>query len=375
MYYGLLDLAAGTAGKPPREGLRRSEFWAVRDVEFSLRRGECLGLIGRNGAGKTTLLRMLNGLIRPDAGSITMRGSVGALIALGAGVSDILTGRENIYCLAALRGLSRRETDHRLEEIIEFAEVQDAIDAPMGSYSSGMRVRLNFAVATALQPDILFLDEVLAVGDAAFREKCYHRISEMRKNAAVIFVSHNMEQVARISSRVLVMDKGQPAFLGDVSEAIDVYERLNKSSVQSTSDAGFTSLHAPVERFDARLVADAISTGDSIDLDAVIGCSQSMEAVQVKLVLYNRQGGFAADGVAGHGDGGIALEAGSNRLRLHVPTATLRNGSYALSVHVIDRDGDIVVWWHKNANLHVTGAYPGGVSDLSLPLVARRDGA
>ena len=148
-----------------REGLRDGEFWAVQDVSFELRRGECLGLIGHNGAGKTTLLKMLNGLIKPDAGSITMRGRVGALIALGAGFNPILTGRENIYINGSVLGLTKKEIDAKIDEIIDFAEIREFIDMPVQSYSSGMSVRLGFAVAANLEPDILILDEVLAVGD------------------------------------------------------------------------------------------------------------------------------------------------------------------------------------------------------------------
>ena len=149
---------------PHGAGLRPGEFWAVKDVSFKLRRGECLGLIGHNGAGKTTLLKMLNGLIKPDAESITMRGRVGALIALGAGFNPILTGRENIYINGSVLGLTKKEIDAKIDEIIDFAEIREFIDMPVQSYSSGMAGRLGFAVATALDPDVLIVDEVLAVG-------------------------------------------------------------------------------------------------------------------------------------------------------------------------------------------------------------------
>jgi lipopolysaccharide transport system ATP-binding protein len=144
--------------------LRKDEFWAVNDVSFELRRGECLGLIGRNGAGKTTLLKMLNGLMKPDQGRIEIRGRVGALIALGAGFNPILTGRENIYVNGSVLGLTKREIDEKIEGIIDFADIREFIDSPVQSYSSGMQVRLGFAVATALEPDILLLDEVVIAG-------------------------------------------------------------------------------------------------------------------------------------------------------------------------------------------------------------------
>ena len=170
LWYGVKDMTAELFGQSRAvDDLRKGEFWAVEDVSFAVRRGECVGLIGPNGAGKSTLLKMLNGLIKPDAGRITMRGRVGALIELGTGFNPILTGRENIYNNAAVLGLDKAFVDRRLDDIIAFAEIGDAIDAPVRSYSSGMKVRLGFAVAAHMEPDVLLIDEVLAVGDAGFR--------------------------------------------------------------------------------------------------------------------------------------------------------------------------------------------------------------
>lgn len=208
------------------DGLRPDEFYAVRDVSFELKRGECLGLIGHNGAGKTTLLKMLNGLIKPDAGRITMRGRVGALIALGAGFNPILTGRENIYINGSVLGLGRRQIDARLDEIIDFAGIGDFIDAPVQSYSSGMGVRLGFAVASTLDPDVMLLDEVLAVGDMEFQAKCLNKLGRMRaQGASFILVSHNMLNITRYCDRVLFMEKGREKFLGSTPEGIRLYER------------------------------------------------------------------------------------------------------------------------------------------------------
>src|SRR5262245_40699880 len=179
LWYGLKDATADVSGRRSLGKLRPDEFYAVDDVSFELKRGKCLGLVGPNGAGKTTLLKMLNGLIKPDKGRIEMRGRVCALIALGAGFSPILTGRENIYVNASILGLSKREIDAKLDNMIEFSEIGAFIDSPVQNYSSGMQMRLGFAVATALEPDVLLLDEVLAVGDASFRAKCYLRLGRM----------------------------------------------------------------------------------------------------------------------------------------------------------------------------------------------------
>ena len=185
LWYGVKDLVSGITGSQANRPLRDKEFWAVKDISFELRRGECLGLIGHNGAGKSTLLKILNGLINPDEGSVTMRGRVGALIELGAGFNPILTGRENIYNNGAVLGFTRKEIDAKVEEIIDFSEIREFIDMPVQNYSSGMKVRLGFSVAVQMEPDVLIIDEVLAVGDANFIVKSYNRINELIKTCAV----------------------------------------------------------------------------------------------------------------------------------------------------------------------------------------------
>jgi lipopolysaccharide transport system ATP-binding protein len=237
LWYGLKDLGNELRGH--RHGgngeLRPDEFWAVKDATFQLKRGECLGLIGRNGAGKTTLLRMLNGLIKPDQGRIELRGRVGALIALGAGFNPILTGRENVYVNASVLGLSKREIGEKLDEIIDFAEIGEFIDSPVQTYSSGMQVRLGFSVATALKPDILLLDEVLAVGDAAFRTKCFNRIQDIISDCAVIFVSHSMPQITRICSQLMLLSNGRILTQGpDLGQIIARYHRLSDTTAPSS---------------------------------------------------------------------------------------------------------------------------------------------
>ncbi|MDC7999274.1 ABC transporter ATP-binding protein [Gilvibacter sediminis] len=222
--YGLTDLFTNVLGGGKPDKLRPKEFWAVQDISFELRRGECLGLIGHNGAGKSTLLKMLNGLIRPDVGKITMKGRIGALIELGAGFNNILTGRENIYNNGAVLGLTKEEIDSKLEEIISFAELHEFIDMPVQHYSSGMKVRLGFAVAAQMNPDVLIIDEVLAVGDLGFVLKCFKTIDSILPNTAIVFVSHSMPMVSRICNHVILMDGGKSIFQGTaVSKAIDLY--------------------------------------------------------------------------------------------------------------------------------------------------------
>lgn len=252
LWYGVKDIAKeafGLSGGYDR--LRPEEFWAVNDVSFEVKRGQCLGLIGRNGAGKTTLLKMLNGLIKPDKGQIEMRGRVGALIALGAGFNPILTGRENIYVNGSILGLPKREIDNKIEEIIEFSEIRDFIDAPVQSYSSGMQVRLGFAIATTLTPDILLLDEVLAVGDTLFQAKCLQRIKDVQHSGGVILlVTHTLEHVAHYCNRAILLDKGILAMDGDASTTLttylqDISTNIDKNDNTTTSILNVTRTTSP----------------------------------------------------------------------------------------------------------------------------------
>ncbi|PKQ46709.1 ABC transporter ATP-binding protein [Confluentibacter flavum] len=224
LWYGVKDLVSNVYGNKNERALRNKEFWAVKDVSFQLRRGECLGLIGHNGAGKSTLLKILNGLLMPDAGKVTIKGRVGALIELGAGFNPILTGRENIYNNGAVLGFTKKEINAKVEDIIDFAEIREFIDMPVQNYSSGMKVRLGFAVAAQMEPDVLIIDEVLAVGDLGFIMKCFKTIDNLLDNTAIIYVSHNMPTVSRLCDHVILMEKGKSVFQGDeVGKAIDLY--------------------------------------------------------------------------------------------------------------------------------------------------------
>lgn len=230
--YGASDIIRSTLGLSINKDLRPQEFWAVNNVSFELRRGECIGLIGHNGAGKSTLLKVLNGLYAPDKGQIVMRGKIGALIELGAGFNPILTGRENIFNNASILGFTKKEVEEKIESIIDFSEIRDFIDTPVQNYSSGMKVRLGFAVAAHLEPDILIIDEVLAVGDLGFVLKCFSKIDELLPNTAVIFVSHSMPMVSRICNEIILMDHGKVEYQGkEIGKGIQLY--YNKFSNNS----------------------------------------------------------------------------------------------------------------------------------------------
>lgn len=215
----------------------RRILWALRDVSFRVEPGESLGLIGPNGSGKTTTLRLLSNITRPTRGKIAVHGRTASLIELGAGFHPELTGLENVYLNGAILGLKRREIKHRLDEIIAFSGLERFIDTPVKRYSSGMYVRLGFAIAAHVEADVLLVDEVLAVGDSEFRQKCMERMEELRRSGTtLVFVSHNMYQVRRLCARALLLVKGEPLFLGDTNEAISAYEKM---------------IHAPDEQIDS----------------------------------------------------------------------------------------------------------------------------
>ncbi|MCZ7644505.1 MAG: polysaccharide ABC transporter ATP-binding protein [Planctomycetota bacterium] len=221
------DFARGVLGREPLDALRPGEFWSLANLSFELRRGECLGVIGPNGAGKSTLLKILSGIVEPTRGSVELRGRVGSLIELGAGFHPDLTGRENVYVYGAILGLSRRELDARFDEIVAFADIGEFLDAPVRFYSSGMYVRLAFAVAAHTDPDVLLVDEVLAVGDVNFRMKCYRKLLElMHAGASIVLVSHATQVLSRMARRVLVLAKGRALFDGELSEGVSLYESL-----------------------------------------------------------------------------------------------------------------------------------------------------
>jgi len=228
MKYGIIDIAKDFIGAPTHsDKLRQNEFWSVQDVSFEVRRGECLGLIGPNGAGKSTLLKMLNGIVMPDKGSIEINGRVGALIEVGAGFHPLLTGRENIYINGSIMGLKKKEIDQKFDSIVEFADLDDFIDTPVSYYSSGMYVRLGFAVAVHLEPDILLVDEVLAVGDEGFQRKCLNKIGKLReKGTAIILVSHNMHTISTFANKVILLNNGKHEEFKNVSEGIKAYRKL-----------------------------------------------------------------------------------------------------------------------------------------------------
>jgi lipopolysaccharide transport system ATP-binding protein len=291
LWYGLQDITSEVFARKYERELRSNEFWSVNEISFKLRRGECLGLIGPNGAGKSTLLKMLNGLIKPDKGRIEMRGRVGALIELSAGFNQILTGRENIYSRGTILGFTKAEIDRKMDAIIEFAELEEFIDTPVINYSSGMRVRLGFAIAAQMEPDILLLDEVLAVGDVGFRAKCFNTIYQMMQNAAVILVSHNMPQISRVCSDILVLDRGQCHYQGkDVAKGIDIFYSHFTSEEESIDKAGNRAVIYQIElESKGQKGIEEINYFDELKVHLDISVDSDVKSPSVDISIINQE--------------------------------------------------------------------------------------
>ena len=213
--------------KSIKKEIKYNEFWALQNVSFTVEKGDRVGILGLNGAGKSTLLKVIAGVFKPTEGSVTKHGKMVPLLELGAGFDQQYTGRENIYLYGAMLGYSKSFIEEKFDEIVEFSELKEFIDVPIKNYSSGMKARLGFSIATLVSPDILILDEVLSVGDAKFRKKSEKKVLSMfDKGVTVLFVSHSLQQVQRLCNKAMILEKGKLIAYGDIDEISEQYERM-----------------------------------------------------------------------------------------------------------------------------------------------------
>ena len=357
LFYGVQDIASElTRTKRQSDRLRQGEFWALQDVSLELRRGEALGLVGANGSGKTTLLRMISGLIKPDTGSIQIRGRVAPLIALGAGFNPILTGRENVYVNMSILGLSTREIEERFEQVVEFAEIGEAIDAPVQSYSSGMAARLGFACAIHTNPDILLVDEVLAVGDARFRAKCERRLSELlQQGTAFVLVSHFFQGILNICSSGLYLANGQLVAAGNAREIMDRYEQdlfsVKRSAgtfpfvlpAKPETDSAGADILSIYFRNEAGKLIDAPITGEAVYFCVRCRALNPIQKLSLFLAVYQptRDNSLALHLSSAYDDEMFEVAPGHYELRVYLPYLGLLPGSYTLNTYI--KDGSLFV--------------------------------
>lgn len=282
---------------------KNERFMALDGVSFNVKKGETVGLIGRNGAGKSTLLKLLSRVTSPTEGEIRIRGKVSSMLEVGTGFHPELTGRENIYLNGAILGMSRKEVDEKIDEIIDFSECEKFIDTPVKRYSSGMFVKLAFSVSAHLNSDIMLMDEVLAVGDMAFQKKCIDKMVSVARDEGktIIYVSHNMQTIRQLCNRAIVLQNGQSVYDGDVEEAINIYLRNDKQTSKIYND--FSGCHN-YDFLTDKVIMDSLEVLDKevchfkddekLKFTLRFHCRESVDSLSMRMMIYNNEQGVVA---------------------------------------------------------------------------------
>jgi len=351
LFYGVQDIASDLSGiRSKSNRLRPKEFWAVDDVSLQLRKGEAVGLVSKNGSGKSTLLRIIAGLIKPDLGTVAVKGRLAPLIALGAGFNPILTGRENIYANMAILGLSKKEIDERFDDVVEFAEIGEAIDAPVQTYSSGMAARLGFASAIHTEPDILLIDEVLAVGDVRFRGKCTRKLAELRqKGISFIFVSHNHDAMQIVCDQGIYLLGGRSVINGDIRSVLDRYEndlfvdRSLKSTMgilslpekSESESTGLDALSVFLQNSEGQKIRSLIS-GQTFSLIIKIKSIKDFEKVgfNVQIEALSQEGGQFIYMNSLDDRAVFDIPKGKHEISVQMPYLSLGPGTYSMRIFI-----------------------------------------
>lgn len=354
MAYGVSDILLEIAGlRGPVKDLRPAEFWALQNLTFEVPRGTSLGLVGPNGSGKTTLLKLISGLIKPDQGRISVRGRVAPLIALGAGFSPVLSGRENVFINMAILGLDDKEIRARFDEVLDFAEIGDAIDAPVQTYSSGMAARLGFSCAIHTAPNLLLIDEVLSVGDMRFRSKCYRRLAELKRSGtAFVLVSHNTNAIISMCDSVLYLTNGREVMRGAPADVMARFEEdLINSSGQSlpgemvveprppSQSSGLDILGIHFRDSEERKIAHP-SSGEAVDMCVDCEAHRVVDGVSLGMIVRHASGELEPIiNLASDRDGvSFDLQPGVWRLACRFPACGLRPGIYSAKVYLSQRN-------------------------------------
>jgi ABC-type polysaccharide/polyol phosphate transport system ATPase subunit len=326
-----------------RKQLKATEIWAVRGIDLTIEPGEAVAFIGRNGSGKTTLLRLIAGIFAPTEGTLQVGGQIGSLLELGAGFHPDFTGRENIYLSASIYGMPRRLVDERLDAIIAFSELEDFIDLPVRTYSSGMYMRLGFAVAAHIEADILLLDEVFAVGDEAFQRKCIDHVLRFREQGGTVcFVSHDAGAVERLCERAVLLTHGRVEYEGETDEAVKRYHALLAAEENPEElGAGLREWGSGEVRVtDVRVESPApLSSGDPLVVRLQLRVEKPVAAPRLSLELRESGGGLIGSSALELDDVGWDGATGERALRFTVDRLPLAEGRFQLGVTLTDRGG------------------------------------
>src|SRR5438876_10168159 len=328
-----------------RGRLGAREVQALRDVSVTIDPGEAVGLVGRNGSGKSTLLRLVSGIIKPTAGRIEAGGRIASLLELGAGFHPDFTGRENVYLNGSIHGLSRARVREAMDEIVAFAELEQFIDLPVRTYSSGMYMRLGFSVAAHIESDVLLLDEVFAVGDEQFQRKCFGKIAEFKqRGGTIIFVSHDAQAVERLCDRAVLLRQGEVAFDGQTQEAIAAYRRLLAADVNPEElEAGLREWGSGEARILSAQLLDAsgeersqFAAGEPVTVRIVVAADANVPAPRIGLELRDDGGLVLASAAQPTAELGWDADAGERELRFHLARLPLADGRFHVRVALTD---------------------------------------
>jgi ABC-type polysaccharide/polyol phosphate transport system ATPase subunit len=322
------------------------DFWALRDITFDVAEGETFGIIGHNGSGKSTLLKCLTGILEPDEGNVSVDGSISALLELGAGFHPELSGRENVFLNAAILGVSRRHIEERFDEIVEFSGLRQFIDTPVKNYSSGMFVRLGFAVAINVDPDVLIIDEVLAVGDAEFQSKCSDKISEFRdRGKTIVLVTHSMSDVVRLCSRAAWIDHGNLRALGSPFDITESYLQSTHEGRSVTYQDAMRWGSGEVTIESVRILGGAdqpvpvVTSSEPHAIEITLHADDVVLAPEVRLSIFDPNSVLVSEVSTSTRDARLDLVHGTRVIRLEIDEFPLNEGTYEMSCVVTDESG------------------------------------
>lgn len=320
-------LRGRTSGQTPLS----KEFWALEDITFEVKKGEAVGIIGRNGAGKSTLLKILSRITEPTRGRFEIKGRVSSLLEVGTGFHPELSGRENIYLNGTILGMKRREIKTKFDEIVGFSGVEKFIDTPVKHYSSGMKVRLAFSVAAHLEPEILIIDEVLAVGDAEFQKKCLGKMEDVTgEGRTVLFVSHNMGAIKNLCSSGILLDKGSILLNDDINKVISEYV------IQAEKDPKILTVSSQGKKnylSSFKLSRGVINSGDSIDFEIGYSFEEKVENPEFSIIIFSQEGVRVCSFVNGYQESSIPQKLqGEGKVVCKIPSFSLTSGHYFISL-------------------------------------------
>jgi ABC-2 type transport system ATP-binding protein len=346
-----------------------TDLQVLNDVSFAVGAGETVGVLGRNGSGKSTLLKCICGVLQPTAGEIAIRGALAGLLELGAGFQPELSGRDNIYLSGSMLGLSRKTVDAVFDDIVEFSELEKFIDSPVKFYSSGMYVRLGFAVAVNSDPDILVVDEVLAVGDERFQAKCMDRIRQFQADGrTILLVSHNADQVRALCDRAIVLEKGQMVSDAPAGESVRVFREHLLGQTAASSDGSATEAAVSIVDVTSPSGHFALATGDSLTLDVTMESERPLEGLAM-VEIISRRGELIAR--TDPTTSPLSISMGTHQVRFVLPSVPLLDGTYFVNLGVVSPEGNSRwAWREQAAQLEVT--YNGrGAGVIALRLEVR----